>query len=163
VRPLSPNSSTRRSSKTEGGLHHLHPTTTASYAQIHVGAARVSDSTTALLHVPPITADGIRPTDKVRRVNAGIILTLRAVNLRLWIVVSYLIGQWAIRWPAGVATLSAHSQYQSLATVGDSMLDAPHLDYRGPGEVPDMGAVYESLFNAIARAARADESPDSDS
>lgn len=120
-----------------------------------VGAARVSSGTTELIDVPPILADGITPTQKVGRVNVGLILTLREVELRLWIVLSGLDSRWQIRWPRGVGTLSSQSRYRRLPTVRQGNLDAPLLKHPSSSPIPDVEAAFATAFataQAILRA-----------
>ena len=117
--------------------------------QTFVGAARVADSATSLLYIPPITADGILPTQKIRRINAGIVLTLRAIELRLWCVLSPLDERWNARWPPGVTAMSPHTRFSRLSTVAADQNDGPHLSYRGTGPVPDVAAFFDELMTEV--------------
>lgn len=123
--------------------------------QSFVGAARVASGTTELIDVPPIPAAGIEPTQKVGRVNAGLILTLRKVELRLWIVLSGLDSRWQIRWPRGVGSLSSQSRYRRLATVRHSHLHAPTLEHRRPPPVPDVEAMFTRALEAAQASLQA--------
>jgi hypothetical protein len=121
-----------------------------------VGAARVAQSSFDLFDIPPIPADGIAPTQKVRRLNAGLILTFRAVRLRLWIVLSGLDNRWDITWPRGVSTLSEQSKYRSLSTVANAELSAPTLRYCGPKPIPDVEGVFTQALALASESFRAD-------
>lgn len=115
--------------------------------RVFIGADRFSGGTSDLIDIPPIPADGIKETQKVRRVNAGMILTLRGVELRLWIVLSGLNERWQIQWPRGVTRLSSQSRYDRLATVSRDQLGTPSLVYRGPASAPDVETMFATALD----------------
>lgn len=124
---------------------------TALGLRVFIGAALFSGQPSDLIDIPPIPADGIRETQKVRRVNAGMILTFRAIGLRLWIVMSGLDERWRIRWPRGVTALSSQSRYNRLSTVSNDELTAPSLIFSGSGPVPDVETMFNTAFD-LARS-----------
>lgn len=121
-----------------------------------LGAARVAQSSSDLFDIPPIPAEGITPTQKVRRLNAGLIVTFRAVGLRLWIVLSGLDQRWDVEWPRGVSTLSGQSKYGSLSNIASAELSAPTLRYRGPKPIPDVEGMFSRAFTLTSDSFKAD-------
>lgn len=113
-----------------------------------VGVARAPRESTSLISIPPVTAEGIRPTQKARRVNAALIVTLRNVELRLWIVATGLDDRWDIRWPKGVTALKPQSRFRGLSTVRAGDLSAPGLSFLDVGPVPNVELMFDDAFRA---------------
>lgn len=123
---------------------------------LHIAAARVSPATTQLLHSPPVAVQGLQPTNKLRRINAALVLTLRRVGLRLWAVASSLDANWHAHWPSAVTSLTPSTQYRHLRQATLDLVGEPTLGYHGPPPPPNLEALYTSAFQLARQTLHAE-------